>query len=97
MHRVSLGVRAFTIRWPAPLVKLSVRAWSDDVLLEEHELAGSDGDLSNGSFAHDRITAVEFAGDDAALVELCYGLVRKRRVVGLGAGARMPPADRATR
>ena len=73
--RVWLGSVSLFYTLAAPLTGLRVRAWSDDVLLNEHDLTGSPGDLISGRFDHDRITAVEFTGGDAALVELCYALV----------------------
>lgn len=50
---------------------IRARAYAGAILLEEREVSGPAGSVVSGSFSHDLITAVEFTGGDAALVDLC--------------------------
>ena len=73
-----LGV-GYRYDWSAPQpVSLTVRAFSDDTLLEEREVHPEVDrpEMALGSFEFDRITALEFEGGPGAVVDICYVPVR---------------------
>jgi len=66
------------------------RAYAGNVLLEEQIVTGSPGQVVLGTFQHDLITAVEFAGGNAALVDLCYSAVAGDARAGWSAVPKCP-------
>jgi hypothetical protein len=66
------------------------RAFAGNVLLEEQIVSGSPGSVVLGAFEHDLITAVEFTGGNAALVDLCYTAVAGDARAGWSAVPKCP-------
>ncbi|RKN70082.1 hypothetical protein [Paenibacillus ginsengarvi] len=52
-------------------IGLHVRFYSGGTILHEEPVVGSAGDIVHGKYTSDLITAIEFSGGDAAVVDIC--------------------------
>jgi hypothetical protein len=56
---------------------IRVRYLSGNTVLHEDVITGNAGDIKTGNFSADLITAVEFSGGEAAVIDICYSSVRR--------------------
>lgn len=56
--------------------KLAVRFYSGTTLLHEEAINGNPGDIVEGEYSADSLTAIEFTGGNAAVIDICYLTVR---------------------
>lgn len=55
---------------------LKVRFFGDTTLLHEEPIIGNPGDVVEGVYNADHLSAIEFSGGNAAVIDICYESVR---------------------